>query len=172
MYKQLLFCLETNKVAATDWIYISEAITKYYKCNNTVKLTQVYMNSKTRYNSKDVLGNINKKMKAYTLGKTYVIYCIDVDDFESNPDHVKEFENISNFCIQNGYELVWFCHDIEDVFLKKRVSSHEKVQEAGSFRRKKEIETIDETVLKSVNAHKIHSSNILTVLDRYLERIQ
>lgn len=172
MYKQLLFCLETNSHAATDWIYIMETISKFYNLSNKIKLSQVYMNSKTRYNSKRVLEEIDKKTKKYTLGETYVIYCIDVDDFESNPDHVKEFNDISSFCNRNGYELIWFCHDIEEVFLGKRISDSEKVRESGAFRKKKLINSINDSMLLSSNNHRVHSSNILTVLGNYLESAQ
>lgn len=169
MFKQLLFCLETNEQAATDWVYISETISKYYQVSNQVKLSQVFMNAKMRYNSKDVLKKIAKKKTDYSLGDTHVIYCIDVDDFESNPDHVREYDEIKEFCNRNSYDFIWFCHDVEDVYLKKRISKHEKTKEAAAFRTKKGIESVEKTALISTNSHKCHSSNILLILDKYLE---
>ena len=49
-----------------------------------------------------------------------VFYCIDTDLYESCYDHQKEFEDIKNFCAKNGYELIWFCHDVEEVFLRSK----------------------------------------------------
>lgn len=170
MYKQLLFCLETNKKAATDLIYINETISRFYQLTNKEKLSQIYMGSKTKYNAKDITSKITKSVKDYTLGKTHVIFCIDVDDFESNPDHIREYNDIVTFCNQNQYELIWFCHDVEDVFLKKRISDHEKVKEAGAFRQRKGIESLTISSLTSSNNHLVHSSNIMSVLDKYLAR--
>lgn len=126
------------------------------------------MNSKTKYNSREVINEISKKTKEYKLGLTHVIYCIDVDDFESNPNHVREFNDIRSFCQHNGFELIWFCHDIEDVFLGKRISDHAKVSESSMFRKRHVINTIDNSLLLSSNSHQIHSSNILSVLSSYL----
>lgn len=170
MYKQLLFCLETNKRAGTDWIYIKETIDNFYNLPNTVKLSQIYMGSKTKYNSKEIIDQISKIRKDYKLGETYIIYCIDVDDFETNPNHVNEFNNISNYCDHNSYELIWFCHDIEDVYLGRRLSDQDKVKESANFRRKNSITSISPSSLSSNNTHQIHSSNILSILDKYLKK--
>lgn len=57
---QVILCMETNKRAATDYIYINETIKRFYNCNNKIKISPVYMNNKTRYNSKDVLTVLDK----------------------------------------------------------------------------------------------------------------
>ena len=74
------------------------------------------MNSKSRYNSKDVVREIAKKEKEFVLGDTHVIYFIDTDQYERNPEHEREWKEISYFCESNGFDLVWFCHDVEEVF--------------------------------------------------------
>lgn len=71
---QMIFCLETNKRANTDYIYLKETINHMYQLSNQIKLSPVYMGTKTKYQSKDVLKEIIHKIKAFTIGQTKVIY--------------------------------------------------------------------------------------------------
>lgn len=166
---QMIFCVETNKKADTDSIYITDTIKHWYKITNQIKINKVYMNTKTRYNSKDVIKEINQWIKKFTIGETKVIYCIDTDQYERNAEHAKELDKISQYCKENGYDLIWFCHDVEEVFLGQKVSDSQKVREAENFRKKKKIEDIPIEKL-SCNEKRVCVSNILTVLDKYLER--
>ncbi len=166
---QIIFCVETNKKADTDSIYISETLRHLYQLNNQIKISKVYMRAKSRYNSKDVLREINTKTKTFNFGDTKVIYCIDTDDYERSAEHAKELNDINRFCKEHGYDLIWFCHDVEEVFLGEKIPSSQKVQEAGAFRRKRRIEKIPLSSL-SCDVIKIHTSNILTILDKYLLR--
>ena len=106
------------------------------------------MDGKNNYKSKGILKSLQKKTSNFK-GETSVIYCIDVDDFETNPTHIKDFEDIVTFCQQNEYDLIWFCHDVEDVYLGRRIPKNEKVQAAERFRKNKGIESIDKKKLKS-----------------------
>ena len=169
MALQMIFCVETNKKADTDSTYISEAIKHLYVVNNQIKINKVYMGTKTKYKSKDVLREIEKKTKDFTIGETKVIYCIDTDEFEKNIEHEKELNEIGRFCEEKGYDLVWFCHDVEDVFLGEKIPDSQKVKEAGTFRRKRKIEEVDLGKLSS-NVIRTHTSNLLCVLDKYLSR--
>ena len=166
---QMILCVETNKRADTDYIYISETIRHLYKKDKRITINKVYMGSKTKYKSKEVLRNIKQLTKDFTIGETKVIYCIDTDAYETNIEHKKAFDDISRFCEENGYELIWFCHDIEDVYIGKKVSDSRKVPEAGEFRRKNKIEEMDLEQL-SGNIERVHTSNILCILDKYLSR--
>lgn len=166
---QMIFCVETNKQADTDSIYILETIKHWYKLSNQIKISKIYMNTKSRYNSKDVRREIDKKTKDFITGKTSVIYCIDTDQYEKNADHAKELDNISQYCEENHYDLIWFCHDVEEVFLGKKISDSRKVQEAAMFRRKSKIEEIRTDDLSS-NAKCACTSNILSILDKHLSR--
>lgn len=165
----MIFCVETNKKADTDSIYITETIHYWYELNNQTKISKIYMNTKSKYNSKDVLREIDKKSRDYTFGETRVIYCIDTDQYEKNVEHAKEFDKINQFCAEKDYDLIWFCHDVEEVFLEQKVPDSDKVQEAAAFRRKRKIEQIqvDKLTHKEKNAS---TSNILNVLDKYLSR--
>ncbi len=166
---QMILCVETNKKADTDSIYITDTIKRWYVVNNQVKLSKVYMNTKSRYNSKDVIKEIDKMTNAFSIGETKVIYCIDTDHFEKNADHAKELESIDQYCKRKNYDLVWFCHDVEEVFLGQRVSDSQKVQEAAVFRRKNKIEGIPAEKL-SCSEKRTCTSNILNVIDKYLVR--
>ena len=166
---QLIFCVETNKKAATDIIYITEAINYYYKVDNSVKLSKIFMKTKTRYNSKDIVRDIHDMTKLYTFGESKVIYCIDTDYFERNQEHERQLKEISEYCEKNGYEIIWFCHDVEEVFQGRTIPDNQKVKEAGAFRRKRMIENVDSRRLSSERIN-CRMSNIFNVLDKYLER--
>lgn len=166
---QMILCVETNKRANTDYIYIYETIKHVYKEDRRITINKVYMGSKTKYKSKEVLRSIKQYTKDFTIGETKVIYCIDTDAYETDIEHKKVFDDISRFCEENGYELIWFCHDIEDVYIGKRISDSQKVQEAGAFRKKNKIEEMDLTQL-SGDRQRAHTSNILCILDKYLSR--
>lgn len=166
---QMIFCVETNKRADTDSIYITEALRHWYQLSNQIKINKVYMNAKSRYNKQEVLKEIQKKTMEYTIGVTKVIYCIDTDQYEKNPEHKNDLHKISRFCESHGYDLIWFCHDVEEVFLGKKISDSQKVQEAAAFRRKKMIQEIPANQLSS-NTKNTSRSNMLCVLDKYLTR--
>lgn len=169
MALQMIFCVETNKKADMDSIYISETLKSIYEIDNKVKINKVYLEKKSKYNAKDVSREIESKIKAFTIGETKVIYCIDTDAYEANYEHKRELEDIAHFCQDKGYELVWFCHDVEEVYLGKKVSDSQKVSEAATFRRKKSIENIHIDKLSS-NVMRKGASNILKILDKYLKR--
>ena len=166
---QMILCVETKKSADTDSIYIIDTIKRWYKVDNKVKISKIYMNSKSRYNSKDVVREIAKKKKEFVLGDTYVIYFIDTDQYDRNPEHERELMEISRYCEDNGFNLVWFCHDVEEVFWGHKVSDSQKVQEATAFRRKKKIEEVQIEKL-SCTTKRACTSNILIVFDKYMDR--
>ena len=166
---QMILCVETKKSADTDSIYILDTINRWYKVDNKVKISKINMNSKSRYNSKDVVREIAKKKKEFVLGDTHVIYFIDTDQYDRNPEHEKELKEITRYCEDNGINLVWFCHDVEEVFLGHKVSDSQKVQEATTFRRKRKIEEIQIEKL-SCNTQRACVSNIMNILDKYLAR--
>lgn len=169
MAVQMIFCVETNKQADTDWIYLSEALKHIYVRTNQIKFTKVNMGTKSKYNSREVLKDIQKKTSDFVLGETKVFYCIDTDFYDTCHEHQKEFEDIKKFCSENGYELIWFCHDVEEVFLGRKVPDSEKIKEAANFRRKEMIAKV-KSVNLTANSLKKNASNILSVLDNYLER--
>ena len=127
------------------------------------------MNSKSRYNSKDVVREIAKKEKEFVLGDTHVIYFIDTDQYERNPEHEREWKEISRFCENNGFDLVWFCHDVEEVFIGYKVSDSDKTKKAAEFVKKNIVKNVNYKKLSSDKLIK-NTSNMLLVFDKYLQR--
>ena len=150
MGMQLIFVLETNKKCKSDWIYIKDTIEYFYNIDaNNIKFTQVYMDGKGNFKNKqkEINKNIDQYAKGASNGNSKVICCLDSDD----------------------YELIWFCKDIERVYLRKKVVKDEKKKEAGKFKANKTIRNIDAKNLVA-SKYKDGTSNILNILDKYLER--
>lgn len=166
---QLIFCVETNKRADTDSIYINEMIHYLYNIDNKVKISKVYMGSKTKYKSKEIIKEISNKKEMYKLGDSIVIYCIDTDQYETNQEHKSDYEKIQKYCDMNNYELIWFCHDIEEVFLGHKVPDSEKVKQAANFKKGDIVNKININMLQE-SVKRINASNMLNVLDKYLQR--
>lgn len=165
MSKQFLFCVETTKQANTDYQYIRETILFHYIDSRKNVIRPIYMESKSRYNSKSVLKEIDRKTKAFP-GETHVIYFIDTDDCDISPEAQKNLTQIRSFCNSNGYDFVSFCKDVEDVFCGKRVPATEKVRTVEQFKRNQRIRTVDPIRLQCEN-YQAHCSNIMNILDKY-----
>ena len=89
-----------------------------------------------------------------------------MDDHDTNYETKKLFEDIKKYCKTHAYELVFFCRDVEEVYLGKRVNDKDKVNEVKRFKSKKMIEAVLPQNL-SQNEYKINGSNILNGLDKF-----
>ena len=166
---QLIFVVEANKKSKTDWIYIKETIGRFYKYDVAhLKLSAVYMEGKNKYLAKEKEVNllISQYSSTSTNNVTKVIYCFDCDDYDSNPVDKEFIEKTQEFCKANNYEYVWFCKDIERVYLGKKVEDGRKNSEAAKFKANKLIDGVSQSRL---NGKKIslNMSNILRVLDEF-----
>lgn len=168
MNKQILLCVETNKQARTDFQYIVATIKRFYCDDKKIKYRPIFLDSKTKYNAKDKVKEINNYVKEFPR-ETSVIYFIDVDDYDASYDTKELFDDIKTYCDKNGYDFVFFTKDIEDVYWGKQVGDNEKVKKVEEFNRKQLINKVDESCLR-VDKHKSHCSNILNVLDKYWVR--
>ena len=169
---QLIFVVETNRSCNSDWIYIKETIKRFYKNDVQVKLSIVYMDGKTKYTDNKVKNGITKYIKGYRAGAkggSKVIFCFDCDDYDNKPRDKKFLEEVKDFCKKEGHEYVWFCKDIERVYLGYKVSDSKKKKEAEDFKRYELINKVTESSLLE-KAYKVNSSNILVILDKFLER--
>ena len=190
---QLIFVVETNKKCKSDWIYIKDTIDKFYIYDMAhVKLSTVYLGGKTKYNDNGKKKEVAKLLKQYnnasTENKSVVIYCFDCDDYDTKPDDETFLEDVKKFCEKENkeeeqkvkkkeennkkswkvkYEFVWFCKDIERVYLGREVSDKEKKKESEKFKKNKLINKVNEGNL-SAESYRNNSSNILTVLDKYI----
>lgn len=166
--KQVIFCVETNNIARSDPHYIEKAVKHFYKIDDNVKLDYVYLDGKGNYNKPHILQDISNLCKRASHMKHYVIYCIDTDDLD-NPDRQKETKKIQRFCKKRQFEFVWFCRDIEEVFLHKRVSKSKKVSEAKKFSSTNGLGKASPAALHSTSYGQ-YKSNLLTVLDGILKK--
>ncbi len=171
MAHQLMFALESDEKSRSDYMYIKSVLNKWYNLNsrNDVKVSPVFMRGKGNYNKSGVIKRIKELIKNYRMtGDSQVIYCFDTDKYENNPNDSKLLSDAEEYCRHNGYEFVWFCHDIEEVFLGKTVPKSEKTAAAKRYLM---INGINDVCEDSLSAKKIapKKSNLLTVLRRLFE---
>ncbi len=166
--KQVIFCVETTKAACTDPRYIEKAVKNFYNINCDVKLDYVYLEGKGNYNKPHILNDIQEKCNRGSDMKNYVIYCIDTDDC-NNPNSIKETKRIQRFCKKRNFGFVWFCTDIEEVFLHKKINKCNKVTEAKKFSAGTGLAKATSSSLHA-NSYCQYKSNLLTVLDNILTK--
>ena len=171
MSLQLIFVVETNKKCKSDWIYIKETIDYLYQYDQTkVKLSPVYMDGKGKFKKKET--EIRDFIKKYASqskdNRTGVIYCFDCDDYDVKQECATFLKDAREYCQKMGYDFVWFCKDVEHVYLGRQIPDSQKQKEAADFKRKKGIATTDVRNLVA-QEFRIHGSNIARVLERYGE---
>lgn len=169
---QLIFVVETNKKCNSDWIYIKDTIEHFYKYDKAhVKFTPVYMDGRGKYEKKEKeIKNWIKQYASMTkTNQTKVIYCFDCDDYDVKAEDLAFLDKVQNYCNTKGYDFVWFCKDIECVYIGEKVADSNKKSKAAMFKEKKLIEKVDDKKLNGVE-YKINTSNIMSVLDGYLDR--
>ena len=168
--KQIILCVETNKRANTDAGYIDTVIKYIYNIDSNINLQYKYFNGKGGYNASKLLKDIKKDigaLKDKSLSK--VVYFVDTDKYDSDPEVQKLNADIKKFCNENGFKFVWFCRDIEEVFLHKTVEDSKKKIEVEKFKFANNLGKATETSLsaKVVGRKK---SNMFVVLDDILDR--
>ena len=172
MGTQLIICVETNQKCKSDFIYIKDAIEQFYLLDNaSVKLSPVYMDGKGNYCSTKTLKKIAKYSRDYSVtsknAKNVVLCCVDCDEYDSKPEDVTFLQNVKKFCEESGYHFVWFCKNIEMVFLGMSISDSEKYREARLFKSKRKIVQVDIQKMRAKDYRNKHS-NLCSVLDEYL----
>lgn len=168
MNKRILFCIESKASADIDYKYINATIEHFYKDEQSITRRKEYLNSKTRYNDSAVQKKI-KEFNKYSNGNSHIVYCIDVDDYSTSPERKDLLDRIIEFCRNNGYDLILFCRDIEEVYWGKRVQDNEKKAMSIRFVNTKRIISVSELKLRKTGFER-KSSNILNVLDKYFTR--
>lgn len=169
MSKHLVLCVETTHQAKTDQAYIDKTLKAFYKINADVKLTYCNINGKGNYNKKNLLKQIKENINQSPADEKYVIYLIDTDNFESNPEDRQLNMRIEQFCNENSYKLVWFCRNIEEVYWHKTYHEKEKLNAVKKFNSGDSLQKATEFSLSATSYSK-KKSNILKVLDEILIR--
>ena len=167
---QLIFVVETNKKCKSDWIYIKDTIDHFYQYEQTqVKFTPVYMDGKGNYKNKEK--EISSLISQYATGnkknQSQVIFCFDCDDYDTKSEDADFLVNAKRYCLSKGYDFIWFCKDVERVYLGKKVDDSQKKKESAIFKSKKLIHTVNESRLL-VNNYRVNTSNIMNVIGKYL----
>ena len=171
---QLIFTVETNKKCNSDWIYIKDTVEYFYAYERTqLKLSVVYLDGKGHYSSKKKQNEIDSLISQYRAAsktnQSKVICCFDCDDYDSKPEDSAFLNNVRKYCNEKGYEFIWFCKDIEHVYLGKRIADKQKKAESAKFKSRKGITGVEMERLSAEN-YQVKSSNILKVLNKYLSR--
>ncbi len=171
--KQLIFVVETDENTQSDNTYIRMLINQVYDMSdNSIKTQYVFMNGKGKYKKRHVLTKINSYINANNKGTNIVLYCFDTDRIDLEQQHIAFIDEVKKYCENNKYEFIWFCYDIENVFLGQSINKNEKKSTAMSFNRK--MTKISNSFLQKMNTknNKMsnHHSNILNVLDNYMKR--
>jgi hypothetical protein len=168
---QLIFVVEANKSCKSDWIYIKSTIDYFYEYNRTgLKLSPVYMDGKGKYKQKEkeVKSLISQYSKVSKGNKSKVIYCLDCDECDSKSEDLTFLKTVKKYCDDRGYDFIWFCKDVEQVYIGKRVDKSQKKNESTKFKKNNLITKVDVHRL-SGRDYRIKTSNIMTVLDSYQE---
>lgn len=165
--KQVVFVVETKEKAKTDTRYIIRLWDQIYGVdNNDIKRQFVYMEGKDKYNKDNIRSKINSYIRENRDGENHIVYCFDTDKIDSVAEDLEKTKTYKKYCIDNGYKFVWFCYDIEMVFIGRSVPDSEKEEESKKFYKSKD--TID--VRKLQNGDDIEDmhqkkSNICSVLN-------
>lgn len=172
MSLQLILVVETNEKCKSDWIYIKDTIEYFYQYNQVqTKFTPIYMGGKGRYKykEKEIKTAISQYKYSNKENQSKVIYFFDCDKYDTKPEDAQFLKDAKQHCDTNGYDFVWFCKDIEQVYLGESVADTQKKKAAASFKAKKAINNIDKRNLLA-DDYKVKTSNIMKVLDKYLSR--
>ena len=169
---QLIFVVDTNKKCKSDWIYIKDTIDRFYQYDQTqVKFSPVYMDGKGKYKNKEK--EISSLISQYATGnkknQSKVIFCFDCDDYDSKSEDADFLAAAKRYCTEKEYEFIWFCKDIECVYLGKKIDDRQKKTESATFKAKKLIDKVDESKLV-VNNYRANTSNIMNIIGKYLSR--
>lgn len=172
---QLILCVESNKKTKSDFIYIKETMDYYYDFSTqNIKISPVYMNGKGKYNTSTVKKTIQNLIAQYkstsSRNLSVVLYFFDLDKYDTSSTDAKFLSTVKDYCDRNSYQFVWFCRDIENVYLGHSIENGKKANESYNFRKRKIIRTIDSNSLSWTSNYSIGKSNILKILDQYLTR--
>lgn len=168
---QLIFVVETNKKCKSDWIYIKDTIDRFFTYNPAqIKLSTVYLNGKGNYRAKEKeIALLESQYRSTSKeNKSQVILCLDCDEYDIKPEDMDFINNAKQYCLGKGREFVWFCKDVEQVYIGKKVPDAEKKEEAAKFKSTKLVEKVEKRNLSS-NTYARNTSNIVNVLKQYLD---
>lgn len=105
MRRYIVLCVESNGKSKTDYMYINATIKRFYRDDKKIVYRPVFLESKSNYNAKGKVNEINKLIKGFP-GQTNVIYFLDIDDADVLAETKKLNEEIRDYCKRNSYDFV------------------------------------------------------------------
>lgn len=158
---QLILVLETRKSCNSDYRYIKATIDYFYK-PRSFSIRPIYAKNKSELLSQE--RKINNEKHKYD-GRSVVVICAD---FDRKNDPLND--ELIEYCKENNYALIWMNLNVEHVFLNdKNVVNKEKA--SINFLKNSDLIL---SKLENLNNNDclncICSSNILCILDKYLEK--
>ena len=165
---QLIFLFETNSTSKSDYKYVRSYLTKIGMIRK-FKFSPLYLNGKGNYNKFEK--KINYLIKSYS-GESKVFMFIDVDSTSLNYDQIKLNKEITDYCSEKNYELIWFKRTIEEVFLGAKIPQNKKNIKADEFLKKNQISNIDFKKLDISNYDVLNNgeSNLKSIFDNFLAK--
>lgn len=148
-------------------MYIKTTLFYYFGNINNVHYEVVYMDGKSKFSSKDKI--VKQLIKSYkSTGNSAVFLCIDLDNWQTNPEDRDLNHKIEEHCKNNHYHLAWFNKNIEHVFLKEEhVESKKKKEEAIRFVKSNIIENINKDDLMCNDEKSLGKSNLLSAVSQF-----
>lgn len=171
---QLIFCVETNKSCKSDWIYLKDTIEFFYHYDRTFfKFTPVYMDGKGNYRTPKIQKELSSLTHQYQAGskqnRSVILYCFDCDHYDKKKEDALFLTDAKSYCASSGSEFVWFCRDIESVYLGKSIPTSQKRKAADTFKAAKKVKLLHPEQFQ-ISTYHLNSSNLFQILDKYLSR--
>lgn len=158
---QLILVMETRKSCNSDYRYIKTTIDYFYK-PRSYSIKPVYAKTKSELLNQEK--KINDERSKYN-GESIVAVCADYD----RPDDLLN-EQLIKYCTNKAFELIWMNRNIEHVYLDQAIVA-DKEKMSRTFLKNADFILSALTNLNNNSPIKcMRSSNILCVLDKYLER--
>lgn len=166
---QIIFVVETTRKARTDCRYIKEILNhffqEYFK-SSLITFQFVYMNGKHSWNCSRVAREIHSHIISVPEHKTFVLYCVDMDNFVTNPTDERLIQSIIEYCDNEaGNHCILFNKNIENVLIGKSIKDSLKVKTVDNFIRKGLIKNVPEHTLRNRNPLSEKCSNVLCILE-------
>lgn len=135
------------------------------------QLSVVYMNGKGNYKNKEKdIRSLSKQYQSAGKGnQSKVMLCFDCDEYEKDMYDQQFLNDVRQYCRSMNYEFVWFCKDIESVYLGRSVEDKQKKKESAIFKAQNGIKHVDVNKLLVKN-YRMNSSNLMCVLDKCFAR--
>ena len=118
---QIVLVFETSRLKRTDDAYYLWMLKTYFpkevaKCSGAsvgILLNYAYMDGKTNYKKRATLNQIRDYKNGYS-GKTYVVYCFDVDT--KTAADLAFYKEAALWCKESGFLVSMAFPEIENIF--------------------------------------------------------